>query len=213
MLVLCAQVGLGSLGPRALDSTKLAADALTKASKRYEAIVEELEQMYAEAATVDAAEDVRAADDDEQPGEGRLPRQLADKGRRRARFEQAKAEIDAEVAAEQADFDAVEERQQARQAAGKKPRGRPPKQPPSRPSPEGRRANVVDPDSRLLRRPGGFIQGYSRQLLASADGIALAFDVDNKQNDAHQLHPMLDKGQANLARCRPRPQSDQGPAL
>ena len=155
--------------------------------------------MYAEAAAADAAEDAQAADDDEQPGSGRLPRGLAEAQRRRERFAQAKAEIDAQVAAGQADFDAVEERQQAREAEGGKRRGRPPKQPPARPTPEGRRANVVDPDSRLLRRPGGFIQGYSGQLLASADGIALAFDVDAEQNDAHRLHPMLDQAQAHLA--------------
>ena len=195
VLALCAQAGLGSLGLVALDSTKLAADASAKASKRHEAITGELEQMYAEAAATDAAEDAAEQDG---PGSGRMPRDLTEAARRRERFAQAKREIDAEVTAEQADFDAVQARQQAREAAGKKRRGRPPKQPPSRPSPEGRRANVVDPDSRLLRRPGGFVQGYSGQLLASADGIALAFDVDNKQNDQHQLHPMLDQAQANL---------------
>ena len=196
VLALCAQAGLGSLGLVALDSTKLAADASSKASKRYEVIVEELERMYAEAAATDAAED---AAEQEGPGPGRLPRQLAEAQRRRARFEQAKAEIDAQVAAEQADFDAVEARQQAREAEGGKRRGRPPKRPPQRPSPEGKRANLTDPDSRRLRRPGGFVQGYSGQLLATEDGIALAFDVDNRQNDQHQLHPMLDQAQANLA--------------
>ena len=194
VLVLCAQAGLGSLGLVALDLTKLAADASAKASKRYEAITGELEQMYAEAAATDAAEDAAEQDG---PGSGRMPRDLTEAARRRERFAQAKREIDAEVAAEQADFDAVQARQQAREAAGKKRRGRPPKQPPSRPSPEGRRANVVDPNSRLLRRPGGFVQGYSGQLLATEDGTALAFDAE--QNDAHQLHPMLDQAQAHLA--------------
>lgn len=179
-----------------MDSTKLAADASKKASKRYEVIVEEVERMNAEAAAADAAD--AAEGDDETAGSGRLPRELAEAERRRERFAQAKAQIDAEVADEQAEFDAVQARQQAREAEGKPRRGRPPKQPPTRPSPQGRRANVVDPDSRLLRRPGGFIQGYSGQLLSTEDGIALAFDVDAHQNDQHQLHPMLDQAQANL---------------
>lgn len=196
VLALCAQAGLGSLGLVALDSTKLAADASSKASKRYEVIVEELERMYAEAAATDAAED--AAEGDE-PGSGRLPRDLAEAARRRQRFAQAKREIDTQVAQEQADFDAVEARQRAREAEGGSRRGRPPNKPRQRPSPQGRRANVTDPDSRRLRRPGGFVQGYSGQLLATEDGITLAFDVDNKQNDQHQLHPMLDQAQANLA--------------
>ena len=72
VLALCAKAGLGSLGLVALDSTKLADDA---------------------------AEDVQAADDDEQPGEGRLPRDLAEQARRRVRFTQADCEIDAQVAA------------------------------------------------------------------------------------------------------------------
>ena len=196
VLALCAQAGLGSLGLVALDSTKLAADASAKASKRYEVIVEELERMYAEAAATDAAED---AAEGEGRGSGRLPRDLAEAARRRERFAQAKREIDAQVAHEQAEFDQVEARQQAREAEGGSRRGRPPNKPRQRPSPEGRRANVVDPDSRPLRRPGGFVQGYTGQLLATEDGIALAFDVDNRKNDQHQLHPMLDQAQANPA--------------
>ncbi|WP_130947325.1 transposase, partial [Klebsiella pneumoniae] len=123
VLALCAQAGLGSLGLVALDSTKLAASASAKASKRYEVIVEELERMYAQAAATDAAEDEAEQDG---PGSRRLPRDLAEAARRRERVAQAKREIDAEVAAEQADFDAVQARQQAREAAGKKRRGRPP---------------------------------------------------------------------------------------
>ena len=156
-----------------MDSTKLAADASTKASKRYEAIVDEVEQVCAEAAAADGAED---AQNNREHIQRRLPRQLAEAERRRERFEQAKAQIDGQVTKEQKAFDAVQQRQQARESEGKKRRGRPPKQPPQRPSPEGCWASVV-----------------------GSHGIALASDIDPQQNDQHQLHPMLDQAQTNLA--------------
>lgn len=195
---LCAAAGMVSVGLVALDSTKMAADASTKALRRHATITAELEAMYAEAAATDAAEDAQAATSDKQ-APGRLPRQLAEAARRRERFQQAARQIEERVAAEQAAFDAVQARQQAREAAGRPRRGRPRHDPPLRPEPEGRRANTTDPDSRMLRKPGGFVQGYSGQLAVSADGIVLAFDVDARQNDAHQLHPMLDAAQAALA--------------
>lgn len=195
VLGLCAQAGMVSLGLVALDSTKMAADASKNASRRYEKITQELQAMYAEAAAVDAVEDAAATEHEV----GRLPRQLAERRRRRERFEQAARQIEAEVAAEQAAVDEVEARQQAREAEGNKRRGRPRKNPPERPEPQGRRANTTDPDSRMLRKPGGFVQGYSGQLLVSEDGITLAMAVTNEQNDHNWLHPMLDQAQANLA--------------
>lgn len=154
---LCAAAGMVSVGLVALDSTKMAADASTKASRRHATITAELQAMYAEAAATDAAEDAQAATSERQ-APGRLPRQLAAAADRRERFQQAARQIEERVAAEQAAFDAVQARQQAREAAGRPRRGRPRQNPPLRPELEGRRANTTDPDSRMLRKPGGFVQ-------------------------------------------------------
>jgi len=78
VLGLCARAGLVSLGIVALDSTKIAANASSMASRTYEQIAAEL---LAEAETIDAAED-------QQFGEARgdeLPVELADTMTRRAR--------------------------------------------------------------------------------------------------------------------------------
>jgi hypothetical protein len=100
VLGLCARAGLVSLGVVAVDSTKVAANASSVASRTYEQIAEEL---LADAAAIDAAED-------QQCGQARgdeLPPELADARSRRARLSQAKQRMEAE---HQAMIDAHRER-------------------------------------------------------------------------------------------------------
>jgi transposase len=125
VLGLCARAGLVSLGVVAVDSTKVAADASSAASRTYEQIAGEL---LADAAAIDAAED-------QQFGQARgdeLPPELADARSRRARLRQAKQRMEAE---HQAAIDAHRERlawRAEREAElGHRLAGRPPKAPPS----------------------------------------------------------------------------------
>lgn len=100
VLGLCARSGLVSLGVVALDSTKVAANASSAATRTYEQIAEEL---LADAAAIDAAEDQQfgPARGDELPGE------LADARSRRARLRLAKERMEAE---HQAAIDAHQQR-------------------------------------------------------------------------------------------------------
>jgi transposase len=60
------------------------------------------------------------------------------------------------------------------------------------PSPiDRRRANVTDPDSRIMKAPGGFVQGYNAQAAVTDDQIVLAATVTQDHNDHHQLQPMM----------------------
>jgi transposase len=70
---------------------------------------------------------------------------------------------------------------------------------PKRPGPP--RANVTDPDSRLMHGPHGWVQGYNAQAAVSEDGIVLAAEVTQDHNDVRQCQPMLAATQTNMERA------------
>jgi transposase len=191
VLGLCARAGLVSLGIVALDSTKIAANASSMATRTYEQIAAEL---LAEAEAIDAAED-------QQFGQARgdeLPAELADARTRRARLRQAKRQMEAE---HHAAVDAHQERlarragreaERGRRIAGRTPKG-PPQQVPPR-----TRVNITDPDSRSVRTQRGFIQGYNAQAAATTDQIIIAAEILGHGNDYGLLEPVIDSARGQL---------------
>lgn len=151
VLALCAEAGLVRLGVVALDSTRMAANASRKATRRYEDIAEEVATMHAEAAAADAAEDALFG---HARGDG-LPVVLRDRSRRRERFAAAKARVEQETAVEHRQWQSRMSKREQWAREGKKPPGKPIKQSAVEPTPQGRRANTTDPDSTLLKTRGG----------------------------------------------------------
>jgi transposase len=190
VLALCARAGLVRAGTVALDSTKIAANASGLANRGYQQIAREI---FAEAAAVDAAEDelFGAARGDE------LPPELADPKTRKQRLRAAKAELEAEWEAERAEYRAMLERRAAHEArTGRRPPGRPPVRDMSGDPP--RRINVTDPDSRPVKTPRGFIQGYNAHAVATEDQIIIAADVTTGTRDQGHLEPMIATAAAEL---------------
>lgn len=198
VLGLCVRAGLVDARVVAVDSTKLAANASGQANVTREQLEELARKVFEEAAAIDAEEDARYGADrrgDElaegwEPGPGRA-----------AKIREALGQLDAQDGP-QRDID----RMQAERVAAGKPRlGR--KRLPADPLKPGRLAsragkrkvNLTDPDSRTLKTPKGFVQGYSAQAVADANQFVLAAAVTNEQNDNHQLHPMLQAARDNLA--------------
>jgi transposase len=219
VLGLCAQAGLVSVGVIALDSTKVEANASGRANLDHEAIAREL---LADAAATDAAEDARfgAARGDELPPEladpvtrkqrlraarralaarraaraeavpaGR-PERLAEAKRRLAEDERA------ERRAEQAHATWRAERAAARAAAGRAMTGRPPA--PARAPARAAKVNVTDPDSRPVKCPRGFIQGYSAHAVTGAGQIVIAADVVVGSPDGGLLAPLVEAALSEL---------------
>ena len=62
-------------------------------------------------------------------------------------------------------------------------------------------ANVTDPESRLQKTRGGFIQGYNAQSVVSGDQVVIACDVTPDSTDAAQLIPMLEQSRDNIAQA------------
>jgi len=89
------------------------------------------------------------------------------------------------------------QRAAAEAASGKKKRGRKPKSVQPLPPAEAK-ANVTDPDSRVMKTRQGYVQGYNVQAVVSEDQIIVAVGVTQEANDKHQLLPMLEKLSENL---------------
>lgn len=53
------------------------------------------------------------------------------------------------------------------------------------------RANVTDPDSRVMKAPKGWLQGYNAQAAVAEDGTVVAADVTQDHNDLAQCQPMM----------------------
>jgi transposase len=191
VLAMCRRAGLVRAGVVAVDSTKVAADASGLQNKTYEELAREI---LKEAAEIDAAED-------ELYGEARgdeLPAELADPKTRRARIRELMDELDAERQDEQAQRQAMlERRAEHEQRTGRRPPGRPPVERPKQ-AEQVRRVNVTDPDSRPVKTPRGFIQGYNAQLVAADGQIIVAADVTIGSPDQGQLEPMVAAAQREL---------------
>jgi transposase len=193
VLAVCAKAGVLRPGLLAIDGTKLAANASRDAGRTAEQLAA---QILAEAGEVDAAEDAAAT-----PGaDDAAPAEMRSRGAtRRARLKELLAELEAEAA------DKSYESHMARRAeietdTGRPIRGRPPK-PDSAAHRSRREANTTDPDSRLLKVKGGYVQGYNAQAVATVDQWVVAAEVTNRAQDAEAFVPMIAAAKANLRRA------------
>ena len=66
------------------------------------------------------------------------------------------------------------------------------------------RANVTDPDSRMMHTANGWVQGYNAQAAVTEDGVVLAAEVTNDHNDVAQCQPMMAATKRNLRAIRHR---------
>jgi transposase len=217
VLGLCAQAGLAEVAVLAVDGTRVHANASERATRDYQQLAEEA---LKEAAEVDAAEDEQFGDrrGDELPAElasaqGRkkwleAARRQLDAQRelearpiaqpRAARVREAKRRLEEELATEVRANTAYE----AYRATGRMKNGRrfgsPPKPytPPEQPA---GKINVTDPDSRTLKTPRGFLQGYNAQAVCNEQQIVVAAEVSVSSADFGQMGPMIDKARAELA--------------
>jgi transposase len=190
VLGLCVDAGLVDTGLVAIDGTKLAADASFFANRTKEQLAAEI---LAEAETADA-------DEDERFGERRgdeLPDGWAQPSGRRERI---RAALDALEAQQARDYEGrMAERATKEQALGRKLTGPTPTPSPARPA-QTRRANVTDPDSRIIATGSrGVMQGYNAQAAATADQIVVAAEVHATTNDQPHFVPMVEATKANLA--------------
>ena len=198
ILRLCGEAGLVKVGVVAIDGTKVEANAALAANRTHEAIEKEIKRevtkMLTEAETVDREEDGRYG---KKRGD-ELPEDLRTQKTRLERLRECKERLEREAkeraASQQKKMD---ERAAKEEATGKKLRGRKPKEPDPTPS-EKAKANVTEPDSRIMKTRKGYVQAYNAQAGATEEQIIVAAEVTQAPNDVNELHPMLKKTAENL---------------
>lgn len=65
--------------------------------------------------------------------------------------------------------------------------------------PTARRANVTDPESRIMNTKNGWVQGYNAQAIVNHNQIVLACDVSQDAFDVGLYQPMIDRLEQTLA--------------
>ena len=191
VLRLCQKAGLVKLGHVALDGTRIRANASKLKSMTYkrmkkaeQELAAEVQGWFEEAERIDREEDERYGAD--RRGD-ELPDWVADKQKRLEKIRQAKAELEAE-------------------ARDKAAAGPDPNKTGHKPKPEGvpeekAQKNFTDQESRIMKSPDGFIQGYNAQAAVDADNqVIVAEFVTNNGSDTHQMVPLLNQIRKNLGR-------------
>ena len=210
VLRLCQRAGLVKLGHVALDGTKVQANASKHKAMSYgrmeeteKRLEEEVKELLAEAAQVDAEEDAKY-------GKGKrgeeLPKELQRRESRLAKIREAKAALEKEAreeaAAEKARVEAqLNERERQEQARGRKFTGPKPQVPdPEQAKPDGKaQRNFTDPESRIMKDGATkeFVQGYNAQAAVDSEAqVIVAAAVTQQPNDKQQLVPMVEEVQA-----------------
>lgn len=194
VLQLCREAGLGDLRTVAVDGTKIGANASLAANRTKKGLEKEVAQILKEAEEMDQQEDKQYGAD--RRGD-ELPEGLRTRADRLARLQEAKARLEKEEKEEREKQAAKIAERETAEAEGKKRRGRKPKSPEAAVNQEAK-ANVTDPESRIMKTAKGYEQGYNAQAVVSKDQLILAAEVTQEENDQHQLMPMVAQTQSNL---------------
>ena len=194
ILRLCAEAGLVKLGNVSLDGTKMKANASLSANRTFKHLEQEIDTMLSEAADKDAEEDTVFGSD--KRGD-EMPEDLRDRNSRISRLKACRERLEQEkVKAQKAQQDKIDKRKAKEESTGKKLRGRKPKLAEEAGNKEAK-ANITDPDSRIMKTRRGFVQGLNGQAVTTEEQIIVAEDVTQEENDKQQLHPMLEQTEGN----------------
>ncbi len=217
VLELCGQAGLLDVAVIAVDGTKLHANASERATCDYEQIARDV---LAEADAVDDEEDGRHGDSrgDELPehlatGEGRakwlaeakrhLEQRRAEEARpipasRPERLRDAKRRLEEDLQTEVRANGAYEAYRARGVMRDGRRMGAPPKPYTPPLTPQGK-INTTDPDSRNVKTPRGWVQGYNAQAVTNERQIVIAAELTNSSADFGQIGPMIDAARRELA--------------
>jgi transposase len=218
VLALCAEAGLVEADVIAVDGTKVQANASERATRDYGQIAREVLE---EAAEINELEDEQFGErrGDELPPElstregrqrwlrdarRRLDERRAEEARpvprsRAKRLVEARRRLEEELEVERraiADYEAYRARGVMKD--GRRFGGPPkPYQPPETPA---GKINITDLDSRNLKTPRGWVQGYNAQAATNERQIVIAAEVTIDSPDFGHLGPMVAATECELQR-------------
>lgn len=177
VLQIALEAGAMKVGRVALDGTKMKANASKHKAMSYGRMQEKEKELRAEVKSLLAQAEAADVEDDAVHGRNRrgdeLPEELQRRECRLKKIREAKRAVE-----ERAKQKAATEQKVAEQA---KPG-------------EKDQYNFTDPESRIMRGPDGFVQGYNAQAaVESTAQLIVGQTVTAAANDKEQLLPMLEK--------------------
>ena len=198
ILAICVDAGLVKVSVVAIDGTKMEANASLAANRTHEGLTTEIEK---EVKRILAEAEATDAEEDRLHGEKRgdeLPEELRTEKSRIERLRECKERLEREAAERAAEQQKkIDERAAKEEETGKKLPGRKPKEPDPT-SPEKAKANVTDPESRIMKTRKGYVQGYNAQAAVTEEQIIVAAEVTQEANDVKQLRSMIEKTAGNI---------------
>jgi transposase len=174
VLQLARELGAPRVGRVALDGSKIKANASKHKAMSYGRMREKQRQLREEVKDLLAQAEAADAAEDEEYGPDRrgdeLPADLQRRESRLKRIREAKRALEARAKAEAA-------------AAGK---------PTESVKPDSNaQYNFTDPESRIMKSPDGFVQGYNVQVAVDELQLIVGHAVTQETNDKKQLLPMI----------------------
>lgn len=190
VLELARELKLLQVGTVAIDGTRLRANASKHQNITYARAGEvrallqaDIAELLAQAERADLAPEVRET----------LPAELQRREKLEAKLAQAQARLEAQ-ARQEAEVQRPAYEAQVAARAARSGRGRPPKPPRTEPEPTAQ-SNLIDVESRLMRRSRNeaYEQCYNAQAAVCAEGSQLIVGVRVSQcaADSHELEPTL----------------------
>jgi transposase len=174
VLKIALEAGALKVGRVALDGTKMKANASKHKAMSYDRMKEKERDLRAEVKELMAQAEAADAEEDKRYGDKRgdeLPAELARRETRLKAIREAKRALEARAREKAA-------------AEGEDPKQAKPK--------EKDQYNFTDPESRIMKGPDGFLQGYNAQAAVEpALQLIVGQTVTAATNDKQQLEPMI----------------------
>jgi transposase len=174
VLKIALEAGAMKVGRVALDGTKIKANASKHKAMSYDRMKDKERDLRAEVKEMMAQAEAADAEEDERYGDKRgdeLPAELARRETRLKAIREAKRALEAKAREKAA-------------AEGGDPKQAKPK--------DKDQYNFTDPESRIMKGPDGFIQGYNAQAAVEPTlQLIVGQTVTAASNDKEQLEPMV----------------------
>ena len=203
VLALCAKAGLVKPSVIAIDGTKIKASASLDANKTHASLEKEYEaiarRILEEANRVDEEED-RLYGPDNNPFVNEMPEHLRDDEKRQAWIEENLEKINRQAEEEAKEQQKKVDKYEDKKEAGEKRLGRKPLAPEvvRERFLDKEKVNTTDPESRIIKGPKGYVQGFNAQIAVTEDQIIVAADLTNQAADWGMLHPMVELSANNI---------------
>jgi transposase len=216
VLRLCQRAGMVKLGHVALDGTKIQANASKHKAMSYERMKKAEKELRADIAKWFA--DIQATDEaeDREYGEDRrgdeLPEWVANKQKRLEIIRAAKAKLEAEARAQlEAGVKPQAEKPEG-DGPDRPPRGKKGKRPKKNGEPNDKaQLNFTDSESKLMKGPNGYVQGYNCQAAVDAEAqVIVAHSAVAAQADSPELVSMVRQIRQNAGRNPEELSADTG---